>query len=422
MKRLTESQLIDIIESVVKQTINETKGMTDISRKSKFDYVEGKEGGSCATMKEKYGALDERTMRACKSKGSKSLDEKLHGKQSKLDKAPPFGKITGADFKKLRGEKTEGTCNECGGKMYEEDEKFIQKATKKMEKKGTEGKFAAWCKRHKLATEEGEVTKRCIDKAMKSDDSAVVKMANFAKNIGGFHGAKHKKGGEKKESVKLTESELISLIEAIVIEEKKKSFPKKGTPGIRTYEKAHNASGKENSDYLKSVGKKMKDYLKDGSKGKYETEPSFFPKGNGELAKMSKKAYVPSKDIQDYTDNFTAAALENISYDEIHPNEDWVSDNIKGSSRTGNNPKWANTGESDVNKKRDEVRKKNLLGKVKKKAYNKAVQPAIIDKTGEDEGSSFLNRLESVEAKKMEKLNEEFQRMHEMMNYDKPTQ
>jgi hypothetical protein len=166
----------------------------------------------------------------------------------------------------------------------------------------------------------------------------------------------------------------------------------------------------------------MKDYLKDGSKGKYETEPSFFPKGNGELAKMSKKAYVPSKDIQDYTDNFTAAALENISYDEIHPKEDWVSDNIKGSSRTGNNPKWANTGESDVNKKRDEVRKKNLLGKVKKKAYNKAVQPAIIDKTGEDEGSSFLNRLESVEAKKMEKLNEEFQRMHEMMNYDKPTQ
>jgi hypothetical protein len=121
-------------------------------------------------------------------------------------------------------------------------------------------------------------------------------------------------------------------------------------------------------------------------------------------------------------DNFTAAALENISYDEIHPNEDWVSDNIKGSSRTGNNPKWANTGESDVNKKRDEIRKKNLLGKVKKKPYNKAVQPAVIDKTGEDEGSAILNRLESVEDKRMDKLNEEFIRMNELLNYDKTTQ
>ena len=67
------------------------------------------------------------------------------------------------------------------------DEKFIQKATTKMEKKGTEGKFGKWCKDHGFGE---EVTLKCINKAMKSEDSSVVKMANFAKNIGGYSGAK----------------------------------------------------------------------------------------------------------------------------------------------------------------------------------------------------------------------------------------
>lgn len=70
--------------------------------------------------------------------------------------------------------------------LESKDEKFIQKATKEMEKKGTEGKFGKWCKDHGFGE---EVTLKCINKAMKSDDSAVVKMANFAKNIGGYKGA-----------------------------------------------------------------------------------------------------------------------------------------------------------------------------------------------------------------------------------------
>lgn len=70
--------------------------------------------------------------------------------------------------------------------LESKDEKFIQKATKEIEKKGTEGKFGKWCKDHGFGE---EVTLKCINKAMKSDDSAVVKMANFAKNIGGYKGA-----------------------------------------------------------------------------------------------------------------------------------------------------------------------------------------------------------------------------------------
>ena len=63
------------------------------------------------------------------------------------------------------------------------DEKFIEKATKEIEKKGTEGKFGRWCKNNGFGE---KVTISCINKAMKSDDASVVKMANFAKNIGGY--------------------------------------------------------------------------------------------------------------------------------------------------------------------------------------------------------------------------------------------
>jgi hypothetical protein len=68
------------------------------------------------------------------------------------------------------------------------DDDFIQKAVAKSEKKGTKGKFGEWCKDHGFGE---EVSIRCINKAMKSEDSGVVKMANFAKNIGGYKGAKH---------------------------------------------------------------------------------------------------------------------------------------------------------------------------------------------------------------------------------------
>lgn len=72
--------------------------------------------------------------------------------------------------------------------LESKDDKFIQKAEKEIEKKGTKGNFGKWCKDHGFGE---EVSLKCINKAMKSEDSSVVKMANFAKNIGGYKGAKH---------------------------------------------------------------------------------------------------------------------------------------------------------------------------------------------------------------------------------------
>lgn len=70
-----------------------------------------------------------------------------------------------------------------------ESKNFIEKSEKSGEDKNTKGKFGSWCKSQKL-DDGGEITIRCINKAMKSDDSSVVKMANFAKNIKGYKGYK----------------------------------------------------------------------------------------------------------------------------------------------------------------------------------------------------------------------------------------
>ena len=298
------------------------------------------------------------------------MSEKLHGRQSKIDVAEPKGKITGADFAKLRTMKKET------------DEEV----------------------------EEGNAFTGALVKAKKEGDKTF--------EVGG----KKFNVKESKKSIQMTESQMIEFIEKIVLQEEEKLKSMGKTKGLNVYQKAHTASGKENKEYLQSLTKKMKDYLKDGSKGDYDMNPDTFPKGNGELEKMKKKAYIPSDAVKDYTDNLSAAALENLDYDGISPNEDWVTDNIEGSSRTGNNPEWVNTGKSDVNKKRNKIRKDNLLGKIKRKAYNKAPQPIVQDSAGEDEGSKLMTKLESTDEKTQNRINEEFNRMKNLIGYNQKTQ
>ena len=193
------------------------------------------------------------------------------------------------------------------------------------------------------------------------------------------------------------ENEIIDIIENIVLEEKKKAKIKKTKNNpIKITKTNLDKSKKENDSYIDSVVKKMKDYLKTGSKGVYDMNPKHFPKGNGELSKMDKMAYKASNDVEEYIDNFTAAGLENLDYDEIKPNEDWVTDNIVGSSKTGNNPKWANAVETPNNKKRNTIRKNNLLSVVKSKAYNKASQPVETEPRSK-KTHDILTRLESIE-------------------------
>ena len=421
---------------------------------------------ACMYHKMKFGPTDERTKKFCiglnipemgLDKHMFSMNESLKGNQKKID-TNKNGKIDAEDFKLLRNKKKtskteteegnaftgklaqtkKGEKFKLGNKTYKDTSNLDEKENNKYSKKyPVVEKWEGDVEVKKTGEHSGKTIEQInseIKSLKKKSESYKEKgkkvPSSIKEKMSELYFAKRAKQGWKgegkakvKESLKLKESELVELISLIVEKENRKTeknIKSSGNPpGLKKYEQAHKASGKENSDYLKSLEKKMKEYLKDGSKGKFETNPDFFPKGNGELAKMDKKAYVPSDAVKDYTDNLTAAGLENLDYDEIHPNEKWVEDNVVGSSKTGNNPEWANTGKSDVNKKRNEVRKKNMLAKIKRKAYNKAPQPVLNDKTGEDEGSKILMKLESKEEKR---ISEEFSRMQQLIGYNKNTQ
>jgi hypothetical protein len=340
--------------------------------------TEEQDEDTCAYHMQTFGAEDERTKRFCSS----ALLESLKGRQKVLDKNKNK-KIDTEDFKMMRDEKKN--------------------------KKKSYPKFGM----ESVEMEEGNAFSGALAKAKKE-----------GKDTFEVDGKKYNvKESSSKTKIKMTESELVNLIEKIVKEQKKDTNITKGrSNGLDSYTKVHNETGKENEDYLKDVTKKMKDYLKDGSMGEFEMNPKMFPKNNGELKKMAKKAYVPSNAVQDYVDAFSSAGQENLDYDEIKPNDEWLDKNIEGSSETGNNPEWANAVDTGVNQKRNKIRKDNLLAKAKRKAYNKSPQPAVIDKTGEDEGDKVLRQLESTTPVNKKKLNEEFDKMKKLIRYNKKTQ
>ena len=195
---------------------------------------------------------------------------------------------------------------------------------------------------------------------------------------------------------------------------------------------------------MKSVAKKMTDYLKgmsdDGSK--YEMkETKKFPTENGGMKKGNRKKYTPSDAVDEYVDAFSYPGQTNLVYDEIKPNDEWIEDLLKGSSRTGNaqvdkdGNALGNVVPSKTGEKFYKNFKDNLYGQEQQKASYKR-QPQPVDQAGEhtERGSlkskrgkktsqSILNKLEeSVETKKDVKLNEEFDRIQSLMGYNRKTQ
>ena len=222
------------------------------------------------------------------------------------------------------------------------------------------------------------------------------------------------RGVKLKESLQLTEDELVELIENIVKEQTE----------VKETNSSLKKSKTENDDYIKSVTKKMKEYLKDASKGEYDMNPEQFPKGNGELAKMAKKAYTPSGAVEEYIENFAySPGMENLQYDEIKPNEEWMEKTIEGSSMTGNG-KGGNAIDTGLGKKINNKRKKNLYGVEKNRSYNRVPQP--VDNAGEVKGADKLNdmfkTLGESDEKKTKLINEEMEKMKHLLGYKKKTQ
>jgi hypothetical protein len=337
--------------------------------------------------------VDESECMECGS--SYEMKEKLYGNQSRIDKNKN-GKIDREDFKMLR-------------KQQDEEEQLYEIEFEKEE------------------TYEGNAFTGALSKAKKhhKDEFEV-------------DGKKYK----VKESILYTESDLIDIIEKIVNEEKK--FKVEEPKGYREYERAHKADKKENDDYLKSVAKKMTDYLKGASDSgsKYEMkETQKFPTENGGMKKGNRKKYTPSDAVDEYIEAFSYPGQTNLVYDEIKPNDKNIEKHLKGHRTTGNaqvdddGNALGNVVPSDVGEKFFKNFKDNLYGQEQMSASYKR-QPQPVDQAGEhtERGSlksrkgkktsqSILNKVdESTDLKKVEKLNEEFDRINNLMSYNRKTQ
>lgn len=225
------------------------------------------------------------------------------------------------------------------------------------------------------------------------------------------------KSESKKQTLQLTEDEMVELIERIVKEQK--------LEGISSQKTAMKTSKKDSDDYIKSITKKMKDYLKDASEGDYETEPKSFPKGNGDR-KKEKMMYTASDGVEEYIDQIArSGGMENLEYDQIKPDEEWLDLNIVGSSNTGNNPEWANAVETPANEKVKIRKDKNILAKLKNQSYNKAPQP-ITDfaghKTHDDEMAGIQVAESKTDSKKKTKVDENIERMKKLISHNYITQ
>ena len=407
----------------------------------------------------------------CNECGSSyEMKEKLHGKQHKIDKNKN-GRIDAEDFRMLRKQQNEEQLYEVEFEKEMEEgskpdfldldddgdkEEPMKSAAKDAKKKEMKEKWEGDVE-VKQTGEYSDMSIEELNSAIKKqkakndktkEDGKKVSHADKTKMSQLYFAKRAKQGWKGKgkakvtESILFTENDLIDLIERIVKEEKN-SFSMKEPKGYREYQKAHNKDKKENEDYLKSVAKKMTDYLKNSSDNfsKYEMkETQKFPTENGGM-KAKRKKYTPSEAVDEYIEAFSYPGQTNLVYDEIKPNDKKIEGQLKGSSTNGNaqvdkdGKALGNVVPSEVGERFYKNFKDNLYGQEQMNASYKR-QPQPVDQAGEEteRGSlktkrgkktsqSVLNKLEeSKNVKKENQLNEEFDRIQQLMGYNRKTQ
>lgn len=383
--------------------------------------------------KEREGPLRVRRMKGLEEETETDEGNSFTDKLRKTPKGEKFtlGGKSYTDHSNLEEGKK---CPKCGmtnckcnhKEETKEEKKWIQKTDMK---KGALHKKLNVPEDEKIPQEKLKSLKKKLmdkakgDKKLSKEDSKLLKQVNLAQTLKGLK--------ESNKKLRVTEEELIDMIETIVMEQKEVAekvksniSDKKKSNGLAQTEKVLSKDKDENAENLKRVEAKLKDYLKKGPKAKFEMNPKDFPKGMGELGETKKKAYKASDAVEEYIDNFAYPGLENTKYDEIKPNDQWLEDNLVGTSKTGNNPEWANAVKTDVGEKVNKKRIKNAYQKEKQKSYNRVTQP--VDEAGEGEGESSLDKmfakLESVEEKKSLKINEDIEKMKNLISYNQKTQ
>lgn len=346
--------------------------------------------------------------------------EELIGNQSKIDVAEPKGKITAADFKKLRNSK----YNKKEVDEYFDNEDILSSDIEEAE------------------TEEGNAFSGALAKAKKSGKGSFE-----------VDGKKYNVKETIKTSLKLTEQELIDLIETIVLEQtvkdiKEKDIFKKNSPeGLKKTDKVLGLNKKENDDYAKEVVIKMKDYMKDmfmGGKG-YDENPDDFPQSNYDMEKGHNEIkYNPSEAVDEYIEAFSYPGMTNLIYDEIKPDDEMISNQIKGNSKNGNavtskDGKALGNVSKRSEKTGDRFKKnfdENLYGAEQMNvSYKRQSQPVDVAGSKTQKGSlkgvksnstdkaeKILNQLESSEVKTTKIINEDLQKMKDLISYNRKTQ
>ena len=284
----------------------------------------------------------------------------------------------------------------------------------------------------------------------KVSDADKTKMSQlyFAKRA--KQGWKGKGKAAVKESLQLTEDELIDMIEKIVLEQKvkdraeKNNITTKKAEGLKKTEKVLKADKKENEDYAKLVVKKMKEYLKPGSVGEFNESPENFPQSNYTQGKMKEKTmkYHPSQAVDEYIEAFAYPGQTNLVFDEIKPDDKKIEKYLKGDKTTGNAVKdengkaLGNVVPSEVGERFMKNYEDNLYGAEQMNvSYKRQPQPVDVGGTDKMTGSlksirkgstakagKILNQLESTDEKGQNLIKEDLNKIFKLMKYNEKTQ
>ena len=293
------------------------------------------------------------------------IDEKLVGKQKNIDKNDN-GKIDAEDFKLLNKEEEE--CNECGD-VSENEEDFGPDFDN--------------------LPEDGDSSEEEINESAEMCSECGGEMKEGVCN----ECSTGMKTESKKKVLRLTESEMLLMINRIV---------KESVPGLEVTKRAQTQSKKDNESHATEVASKIKKATSfDGN------DNPEFPKQIGKGEKVARKNTPEQED--EIADN-RGGGLEDLSYD-MEPSQqfkDRLKKSLEGHATTGNSQDYANVIKSDLGK--------NIAKKVERKhkqkedmvMYNKDVAPTSVVKESEDISKNVL--LEEIE------------KMKKMASYDKKTQ
>jgi hypothetical protein len=446
---LTETLNDRADEIMEKITLNLDKEVPFSKPGKSFDYVqEGQVCDECGGYK--GGEMIEGKMCEC----GPMYEEETGFKdgRKRIDVAKPYGKITRADFEKLRkgvkkhmNEYSFGDDKIEGIKPYGDTSTDSPGKPGKVKNVGFDYQKKVSKKFDDYEMEEGkEFPDLSGDKKVTRKDILLGRGVKLKENKKVDNQTQYRllSNGE---FALFTEEEIVDMIEKIVKEEKNNIKNLTQPKGMTEYERVHKADKKEEDQYFKELAKKMKDYLQDMSEdeSKYEMkETQKFPTENGGMKKGIRKKYTPSDAVDEYVDAFSYPGQTNLRFDEVKPVDGNIEKYLKGDSTTGNaqvdkdGNALGNVVPSEVGEKFYKNYKENLYGQEQADASYKR-QPQPVDVAGEETESgslkskrgkgkktaqSIMNKLDESISVKPEKLNEEFERMQTLMGYKKKTQ